>query len=151
MKTNIFLSLLVVAILSTFSLNATNPDKKVFQNIEISESGSVKELISFKNNGVEPESKVVYYYGVKGELQKKVIYKWSDRKGWESYKKYNYEYNTYGKVANLFYTEWDKKLDAWSPKSIQFVHVYDDNGKFFAMKKIENNDEKSYSYFIAGK
>ena len=148
MKTNIFLSLLVVAMLYTFSLNAANPDKKVFQNIKTTESGSIKELISFNDND-SPECKTIYYYGTKGELQKKVLYKWSGSKGWINYKKYEYDYNADGLVANLFYTEWDKKLDTWSPKSIQFIHVYDDNGKFFAMKKIENNDEVSYSYILA--
>lgn len=106
MKTNIFLSLLVVAMLSTFSLSAANPDKKVYQNIETTESGSIKEMISLKSNN-SPDCKTIYYYGAKGELQKKVMYKWSN-KGWVNYKKYDYEYNADGLVANLFYTEWDK-------------------------------------------
>ena len=151
MKTNIFLSLLLIAFLSAVNVNATNPNKKVYQNIETTESGSIKEVISFKENNTDPEFKTVYYYGLEGELQKKIMYNWSDFKGWISQKKYDYEYNTSGQIANLIYTEWDKKLNAWSPKSTQFIHVYDDNGKFFAMKKIESNGEKTYSYFLAGK
>jgi len=151
MKTNIFLSLLVVAFLATVNVNATDPNKKMYHNVETTESGSIKEVITFKENNTDPELKTVYYYGLAEELQKKVMYKWSHSKGWISYKKYDYEYNAEGLVSNLFYTEWDKKLDTWSSKSTQFMHVYDDNGKFFAMKKIENDGEKTYSYFLAGK
>lgn len=151
MKTNIFFSLLAVVLLSTVTLNATNPNKKVYQNTEVTESGCTKEVISFKENTSEPDIKMIYYYGSAGDLQKKVMYRWSGDKGWSNYKKYDYEYNAKRQVVNMIYTEWDKKLEAWSPRSIQFVHVYDDNGEFFAMKKIENNEEKTYSYFLAGK
>ena len=138
MKTKIFLSLLAVAVLSTATLSATNPNKKIYQNIESTEFGTTKELISFKEDSGEPAAKAIYYYGTEGKLQKKVMYIWSDANGWESYNKYDYEYNNNGRISNMIYTAWDKKLDVWSPKSLKLIYVYDNNGKFYAMKKIED-------------
>ncbi len=147
MKTNIFLSLLVAAFLFTVNAGASNPEKKVLNNVETTELGDVKEMISLNKDTSEPETKVVYYYNPAGELQKKIMYKWSAKKGWTGYRKYDYVYNDKGLVSNMIYTEWDKKAETWSNKSVQHIHVYDDNGKFFAMKKID--DYNRNSYFLA--
>lgn len=152
MKTRIFISALIIALLSTVAVSATEPERKVYHNIETSESGIIKEFVSFKkDNIVSPERKYINSYGTDGELQKKVMHYWSDREGWIAYKKYVYEYNDNKKVANLTYTEWDKKLGTWSPKSIQYIHIYDDNGNFLSMKKVENNEEKNASNSLAKK
>jgi len=132
-----------VLMASLFFVNAyaSNP-VKVLSNTTTTESGSVKEVISFAEDNSTPVHKALYYFDVTGELQVKVLYKWSDKDGWIGTKKYEYDYNTLG-GASFTYTLWDKKTGTWSDKAEHFYPIYDNNGKALAMKSFKVNNTRT--------
>ncbi|MDH6309913.1 hypothetical protein M2451_002285 [Dysgonomonas sp. PFB1-18] len=137
---SIIISVLMASLLI---VNAYASDPvKVLSNTTATESGSVKEVISFEEDNSTPLHKALYYFDVAGDLKMKVVYKWNDRGGWVSAKKYEYDYNTLG-GASFTYTLWDKKTRTWSDRSEHFYPVYDNNGKALAMKSFKVNNTRT--------
>lgn len=143
MKTIILTSVLT-AFLSVTSLYAGEPKTRVYSNEEISATGVVKELISYDTEMGGPLDKTIYYYNQDGLLQKKALYKWDGNTGWIGSQKYDYECNGDGKIINLIYTEWNDKLNTWSCRSEQLVHIYDSEGELLATKQIHINNDTNY-------
>ncbi len=143
MKANIVTSILI-AFLSVVNISASEPKTKVYTNPESTELGLVKEFTSCNSETSQAISKSVYQYDTEGSLQKKVLYKWDNNLGWVGIQKYDYEYDNDKLVVNLIYTEWDTKMNTWSTKSEQFLHVYNTDGEFLAIKQIHiDNDSRN--------
>lgn len=141
MKT-IILSAVATILFSIVNLSAANT-QKVYSNIEKTETGCVKEFITYDEAISKAISKSVYHYDANGNMQKKVSYVWDSKAGWEAVNKYDYVYNNSGNVDYLTYTEWDNNMSSWSSKIEQFIHVYDNQGGLLVVKhiKIDNNGE----------
>ncbi|EGJ99865.1 MULTISPECIES: DUF3836 domain-containing protein [Dysgonomonas] len=140
----IILTSVLTAFLSVTSLYAGEPKTKVYSNEETSATGVIKELISYDTELGCPIDKAIYHYNPDGLLQKKTLYKWDRNAGWIGSQKYDYECNGDGKIINLIYTEWNDKLNTWSCRSEQLVHIYDTEGELLATKQIHINNDSTY-------
>lgn len=134
MKATILISVFASLI---FSVNINAKNVKTYVNIEDRKSSLEKEYISLDKETLKPILKEYYLYDYAGNIQEKMVSKWSDRRGWINYFKYAYSYLENGKVANVTFTEWDTQKNTWSDKSDFLIHLYDDNGEFLSVKKIE--------------
>ena len=140
----IFLTTVLSAL--SFSANMNADNVKTYSNIESGEFGTKKEYVSVESKTSKPLKKEFYHYDADGRIQEKTISKWSDEKGWENAGKYEYQYNETGKVANVIYTEWNKKDGNWSDKAYFLVHVYDENNEFLSIEQLEINTTASNNH-----
>lgn len=134
MKATILISVFASLI---FSVNINAKNVKTYVNIEDRKSSLEKEYISLDKETLKPILKEYYLYDYAGNIQEKIVSKWSDRGGWINYFKYAYSYLENGKVANVTFTEWNTPKNTWSDKSDFLIHLYDDNSEFLSVKKIE--------------
>jgi len=137
MKTLIITSVLA-AFVSVASLSAGTPKTKVYENIETTDAGCKKEYVTYNEAISRAENKTVYYYNSNGNLDNKTFYRWDNEAGWVLVQEYNYRYNNEGKVAYLTFTKWDNNK---SVQVDQLVHIYDNEGNFMAVEKINLNKE----------
>lgn len=119
---------------------AGNLLSKVYVNEANTPSGLIKEFVEVNSDTLDPLHKTVYMYGKCGKLQKKICYRWNKDRGWLGTHKYEYEYDCEHKqeknVKTMIYTKWDKRLNAWSLQSDQFLHIYSADGNLYAVKQI---------------
>lgn len=138
MKTRIFTTILLFCFAVTGIL-ADNLPTKVYVNEAETPSGLIKEFVKVNSETLDPLQKTVYMYGKCGKLQKKICYQWNEKE-WCGTHKYEYEYDCEQKqeknVKTMIYTKWDKRLNAWSIQSEQFLHIYSADGKLYAVKQI---------------
>ncbi|MBB4034383.1 hypothetical protein GGR21_000268 [Dysgonomonas hofstadii] len=137
MKTLIISSVLA-ALVSVASLSAGNPKTTVYENIETTDAGVKKEYISYNTKISQGENKIVYIYNSNGVLASKTVYNWNTEKGWVILKNYDYKYNVDGKLAYLNFTKWENNR---SVQAEQLIHIYDNEGNFMAVEKIDLNGE----------
>jgi len=128
-----------------FSANLSAKNVKTYINAESGEFGSKKEYVSLDNETSKPLTKEYYYYDVDGKIIEKTVSKWNDKSGWVNCGKYEYQYGEGNKVANITFTEWDKKKNSWSDKSDFLVHLYDDNNEFMSVKQIQIDNNAEYN------
>lgn len=134
MKAAILTSFLL-ACLSVANVFAQDTDKKVLTNIEQTETGTIKEQIYLNDESSQAERKITYYYDLDDNLFQKVDSKWDSHAGWVPAQKYEYTYNTFGKVASVTFTKWDNKREQWAEsKSKQTAHIYNEQGELMAIK-----------------
>lgn len=131
------LTTILVAFLSIVNVSASEPKTKIYNNIETTENGCIKEYTFINLETLSPEKKSVYEYNAEGLLLTKTEYKWKSEGGWAGFQKYEYEYNQNNKLTYLTHTEWDSKLNTWSETSKQLAHLYDENGQLLTVKEIQ--------------
>jgi len=137
MKTSIITSVLAIFV-SVMSLSAGNP-MKVYENVEMTDAGTKKEYVVYNEKISCAESKTVYIYNDNGNLDNKTSYKWDKTKGWAVVNEYNYKYNADGRITYLTFTKWDNNKPV---QMDQLVHIYDNDGNFMAVEKIDLNGEE---------
>jgi len=137
----IFLTTVLSAFFFSANLNANNV--KTYNNVETGEFGTKKEFISVESETLKPLKREYYFYNPEGRIVEKTISSWSDQKGWVNAGRYEYQYNETGKVANVIFTEWNKKDANWSEKAYFLVHVYDENNEFLSIEQLEINTTKN--------
>ncbi|NDV78451.1 DUF3836 domain-containing protein [Dysgonomonas sp. 511] len=143
MKATILTSVLAV-ILSVANVSAANPYIKVFSNIEVTETGTIKEFIKYDESQSIAIDKCVYTYDAAGNMLKKATYKWDSVQGWVAVNKYDYNYNEDGRIAYTTYTEWDSKINYWASTASQLIHIYDNSGNLMAIKQIQVNEDANF-------
>lgn len=148
MKTTILISVFAALVLSV-NINAKNV--KTYVNIEDRKSNLEKEYISLDKETLKPVVKEYYLYDSAGNIQEKIVSKWSDKSGWTNRFKYAYNYQENGRVANITFTEWNAKKSRWSDKSDFLIHLYDDNGEFLSVQKMKVDNDMSDSNLISQK
>ena len=135
------LTSVLVAFLSIVNVSASEPKTKIYNNIETTENGCVKEYTFINLETLSPEKKSVYEYNADGLLVTKTEYKWNSEGGWTGFQKYEYEYNKNNKLTYLTHTEWDNERNTWCESSKQFAHLYDTNGQLLTIEEIQTVNE----------
>lgn len=112
MNTKNFFALLAALM---FSLNsvAHNNETIVFNNIENSENGCVKEYLFCDKDTNAPLSKTIYKYDNEGRIQEKTILEWNKTQGWIGIQMYEYNYTENNKSCTPSLKKWDNKNNKW--------------------------------------
>lgn len=137
----ILLTSIITILLSIGNIYAGNPKGIVYSNDVVSDRGLIRESVLLNEKTSQPLERVIYRYNNEGVMESRVVYKWKPDFGWIAFQKYEYECNREGKVINLTFTRWEDKLNTWSNRSEQLLHIYDANGKFLALKQFEINND----------
>lgn len=128
MKTKLSIALLV-SMLFSISIFASDPETTTYSNVQNTENGSIKEFTTFRANSNEPVQKSTYKYDLAGNIQEKTVYKWNGDKGWVGSQKLEYEYDeaSPNKPVAMSFAEWDNKKNDWTAKQkhITFDHKTD--------------------------
>lgn len=130
MKTRNFL-LLVIGLFFAVNISAKKPETTTLSNVEVTASGTIKELTTFATETDEPMQRSVYKYDLSGNILEKITYKWAGSKGWEGLQKMEYSYNEENtdKPVSLTFAKWNTKNNDWS-KDVKVVrYEYDEDGK----------------------
>lgn len=136
MKT-IVLTIILTSLLSSTNISAVTPKNTIYNNIEVLENGYKKEYITYNEETSRIVSKITYQYDRKGNMQKRVFYKWDYDCGWKAIQKYEYTYNNEKRLNYITHTKWDKKSKNWATKSERLKHIYNNEGKLVAINKIQ--------------
>jgi len=140
MKTKILISVLFAIFLSV-NLYSQKGDIAIYNSISKNENGVIKECIQLDKTTSNALAKTVYTYNAKGHRTERVLYLCDKQNKWIPCQKYNYEYNSNGKISNILLTKWDKGSKAWARKSESLHHIYKDTGELLAInRKIVRNE-----------
>ena len=109
-------TLLLVAIISTFSLSIFASDPITSNNIIKTEKGSIKETTFFHEGSKKLSKKAICNYNLEEQLMEKIVYQWKGSKGWIALQKFEYTYASSQSITpmSVVHTRWDVKNRCWS-------------------------------------
>lgn len=139
MKTFI-LTTILASLLSITNLSAGKPHRVVYKNVKTTETGYIKEYITYIEETSQIIDKIAYECDMNGNVHRRTFYKWDNRDGWKTIQKYEYAYNDERKVTCITHTKWDKKAKDWSAKEEKLNHIYNNEGRLIAVNQIEINN-----------
>ena len=137
MKTKVFIPICIL-LLSCITLFAQKrQDKNTVKYVKVDETNHTKEYIEYDKGNWETSFRTVYQYDDNNNRIKRTSYSWNKKKGWIGSRKYEFINDKDNKLAYIIYTEWDKNRNEWADKSKLFIHLYDKDGKFVAIQKVD--------------
>lgn len=104
---------------------------RIYKNVEqnTSENTITTEVYNGEQDkNLVPVTKHMIKYTENGTPAEKIIYKWSDDKGWSAYARYTYYYDFDGNMNALEYAQWDDSLNKWSSDPYLTMYIHTNEG-----------------------
>ncbi|NDV96284.1 DUF3836 domain-containing protein [Dysgonomonas sp. 521] len=142
MKTRFFIPICILLFSCTTLFAQKKQDKNTVKYVKVDEANHTKEYIAYNKRNKETSIRTVYQYDDSNNRIKRTTYMWNNSKReWVEARRYEYINNKDNQLAYIVYTKWDKDTNRWADKSELLIHLYDKDGKFVAIQKVEMNSQ----------
>ncbi len=131
MKTISLLTLAIATILAIGNINDSHAknNPKTYKNVienEVDRSTTISFFEGHNDQNLKPIKQCIIKHDSQGNPIEKIQYKWNNiKRAWVTIAKYDYIYDSKGKVENLLYSEWDEKTKSWSENVRYDIYLLD--------------------------